>query len=160
MKKALALLALLALPFLAAQTFPPPSGPGAAAVTYGSVVPLVESTNTQFMTVEIPQGSFFGGWILANIECSDASDILVATLYFITSCYNDAGALDCFIDDGTDYAFWGSAGSFTAGDVNFTTGTNEVSFHALVACTLTQTTLDWHWRLQQTPSSQKTVRIP
>jgi|GEM_PF-3138916 len=158
--KKLLILALLSPLLLLGQTFPPPSGPGAAAISYG-VTAVTESVDTEFMIVEIPADSFLGGRLLTTTECLNATDIRILTTDYYISCYNDAGSLGCYVDSGSDYADQGSAGFYQSGDVVFTTGTNQVTFEANVDCSLgTPTVLNWHWKLEQPPTAQRTVRLP
>jgi len=142
-----------------AQTFPPPSGPGAAAIASG-VKAVTESVDTAFMRVEIPSGSFLGGRLFTTTECVNATDLRILTTDYYISCYNDSGSLGCYVDSGSDYSDQGSAGYYESGDVNFTTGTNEVTFEANVPCSLSSpTVLNWHWKLEQAPTAQRTVYV-
>jgi hypothetical protein len=139
-----------------AQTFPPPSGPGAAAVSYG-VKALTETTATDFFTIDLPDGDVFGARVFGTIRCSDGTDEAARTQDWYISCYNDS-VLDCYVDIGSDYSGM-PGGVISAYTMSFSTGTDQVTFTMNSTCSLTQTTLDWHWRVEQPPTLQKTVHV-
>jgi hypothetical protein len=111
---------------------------------------LTESAATGFVAIDIANGGHVGGEVMYDIYCADGTpNFVVRSCSARFACANKADTENCSIATPTcsGDASPGAAGTFSANTLDASYGTNQITLRELATCSLTQTTLEIHYRL-------------
>jgi hypothetical protein len=111
---------------------------------------LTETVATAFLQVAVPSGGHTSGTIYGEVYCADATDFVTYYNEWRFTCHNKAGTEACSNPTAaaTAVSSASSGGSISAFTMTADTSpTNAVNFAVNTTCSLTQTTLEFHYRV-------------
>lgn len=113
---------------------------------------LTEASATAFVNIAIPDGGHVGGEVIYDIYCADGTPNYVArscTANFV--CINKADTENCNVQTPACSGDANSSGgSFSANTLDYVAGTNSINLRETATCSLGQTVLEIHYRLNLT----------
>lgn len=109
---------------------------------------LTESSATNVIQLDFPAGGHFGGEIIYDLYCADATDFVSRFCSFKLACVNKAGTETCqYTAPSCTPDSASSGGSFSANTVSLDNSpVNGIIVQMTATCSLTQTTLQIHSR--------------
>lgn len=111
---------------------------------------LTESSATAVVQIAVPSGGHTSGTIYGEVYCADATDFVTYYNEWRFTCHNKAGTEGCSNPTaaGTAVSSASSGGSISAFTWSVDTSpTNAVNLSVNTTCSLTQTTLEFHYRV-------------